>query len=411
MNLRADRSLGLAVIFGLITGLGHGFFYFGASAFLKPWAAEFNISRTQAAAAISFGRLNAGWMTLVAGGLADRLGPRYVASMGCALAAAGLAFAALCETPAQLAFAWGGLAGIGMAMAFTIVLDKALMEMYPPHRLGRAVGSRFAAVALGSFVSATATGLIVHHFSWRVACTVWALVIAACLVFVLLLIADRGAPGSMASHMQPGLTLRQALRVPDFWCVTAVAAIQSGMQIGVVVHLAAMLTDAHLPAVHVATLVGVMVLLALPGRLAAGWLADRLAPRQLGQVVVAAVLVQSLTLVWHGLFPTVVSAYLFPVVYGLACGFPIPVLMLLQTRRFGTRHFGAIHGSTMLVMSGVGVLVPLVLGRFFDLTGRYTWGLCLSALALLVAAGLSLRLRDMPHELHPLAGEAPRAAS
>ena len=405
MNARTDRSLGVAVIFGLITGLGHGFFYFGASAFLKPWVGEFAISRTQAAAAISLGRLNAGWMTLVAGGLADRLGSRYVASMGCALAAAGLAFAALCETPGQLAFAWGGLAGIGMAMAFTVVLDKAMMDIYPPHMFGRAVGSRFAAVALGSFVSATLTGLIAHHFSWRVACAVWALVIGGCLVAVLLLIADRGAPGTQDQAQARGLTLRQALRVSDFWLITAVAAIQSGMQIGVVVHLAAMLTDAQLPAVHVAGLVGVMVLLSLPGRLAAGWVSDHLSPRHLARLVVVAMVVQALSLVWHGLFPSVASGYLFPLIYGLACGFPMPVLMLMETHRFGTRHFGAIQGSTLLVMSGVGVLVPLVLGRFFDLTGHYTWGLCLSAVVLLVAALLAHRLGDMPHQLHPLGGE------
>lgn len=406
MRDRLFRSLAGAFIFGLVTGLGNGFFYFGASAFLKPWTLEFGLTRTQAAAAISFGRLNAGWMTLLAGGLADRLGPRYVASMGCALTAAGLAMAALCETPGQLAFAWGGLAGLGVAMAFTVVLDKALMQQYPPQMIGRAVGARFGAIAVGSFLSATATGLIVHHASWRVACAVWAVIIAGCLVLMLTLIADRrdGGPGSR--EMQRGMTFRDALRTKDFWCITSLSAIQSGMQVGVVVHLAAMLIDARMPPVHVASLVGVMVLLSLPGRMGAGWLSDRLTARQTGHVVVAALAVQSVVLVWHALFPSVVSAYVFPLIYGLACGFPMPVLMLMQTRRFGTRHFGSIHGTTMLVMSMVGVVVPMLLGLSFDHFGHYRWGLCFAAGALLLSIGLARRLEHMPQGMYSHADRA-----
>lgn len=404
MRDRLFRSLAGAVVFGLITGLGNGFFYFGASAFLKPWTLEFGFTRTQAAAAISLGRLNAGWMTLLAGGLADRLGPRYVASMGCALTAAGLAMASLCETPGQLAFAWGGLAGVGVAMAFTVVLDKALMQQYSPQMIGRAVGARFGAIALGSFLSATATGLIVHHASWRVACAVWAVVIAGCLVVVLLLIADRPETGTGSRDAQRGLTLRQALRTSDYWRITGLSAVQSGMQIGVVVHLAAMLTDARMPPVHVASLVGVMVLLSLPGRVGSGWLSDRLPQQRIARVVVIAVAVQCLALAWHALFPSLASAYVFPLVYGLACGFPMPILMLMQTRRFGTRHFGAIHGTTMLVMSVVGVIVPTLLGMTFDLFGHYRWGLGFAAVALFLSIGLARGLGRMAHGLHPHAG-------
>lgn len=400
MRDRLFRSLAGALLFGLITGLGNGFFYFGASAFLKPWTLEFGLTRTQAAAAISFGRLNAGWMTLLAGGLADRLGSRYVAAMGCALTAAGLAIAALCESPGQLAFAWGGLAGLGVAMAFTVVLDKALMQQYSPQMIGRAVGARFGAIALGSFFSATVTGLIVHHASWRVACAVWAVVIAGCLVLVLLLIADQRDEAASGRELPQGLTLRQALRTADFWRITGLSSIQSGMQIGVVVHLAAMLTDASMPPVHVASLVGVMVLLSLPGRVGAGWLSDRLSPKRISHVVFAALVVQCLMLAWHGLFPSIVSAYVFPLGYGLACGFPMPILMLMQTRRFGTRHFGAIHGTTMMVMSVVGVGVPLLLGLSFDLFGHYRWGLCFAAVALLLSAGLARSLARMPHGLY-----------
>ena len=95
---------------------------------------------------------------------------------------------------------------------------------------------------------------------------------------------------------------------------------------------------------------------------------------------------------------------MFPLVYGLACGFPMPILMLMQTRRFGTRHFGAIHGTTMLVMSVVGVIVPTLLGMTFDQFGHYRWGLGFAAVALFLSVGLARGLGRMAHGLHPHAG-------
>ena len=401
MSRRPLPGMATALVFGLITGLGHGFFYIGVSAFLKPWTLELDISRTQAAAAVAFGRLNAGWMTLLAGGLADRLGPRQVAAMGCALAAIGFAMSAWCQEPWQLALAWGGLGGLGTSMAFTVVLDKALMRQVAPAQHGRAIGTRFAAIAVSSFLSATATGLIVHQWSWRVACLVWAVVIVACLLAVLRLIPQEAGPDAARPDTQQGLSLAEVWRTGEFRLIALISALQAGVQTGVVVHLAAMLTDVAVPNVHVAMLVGAMVLLSLPGRLLAGWCADRLAIAPLAAGVSLAIGLQALVLLWHGLAPSPVSAYLFPLLYGLAWGFPTPVLILMQSRRFGTRHFGAIQGAILLVQSAVSVLVPLGLGLCFDLSGQYRWGLCAAAALLLGAAALAWRLRRLPAGLRP----------
>ena len=124
--------------------------------------------------------------------------------------------------------------------------------------------------------------------------------------------------------------------------------------------------------------------------------ADRLAIAPLAAGVSLAIGLQALVLVWHGLAPSPVSAYLLPLMYGLACGFPTPVLILMQSRRFGTRHFGAIQGAILLVQSAVSVLVPLGLGLCFDLSGQYRWGLCAAAALLLGAAALAWRLRRLP---------------
>lgn len=383
-----------ALVLGLITGFGHGFFYFGVSAFVKPWGTELGLSRSLAASAVALGRFNAGWVTLLAGGLADRWGPRRVAVTGCAMTALGLAGSALCAQTWQLALCWGGLAGVGVALAFTVVLDKALMAQYPASQHGRALGWRFAAISVASFVAALVAGLLTDLWSWRVACGIWSVVMAGCVLLLLRLIppSPRRQAGPGASVTQ-GMTLGEALRTADFWQLAVVSAIATGTMTGVITHLAALLTDLDVPTMHAAVLVSLTILLSMPGRLLAGSWADRWSARRQARGVAVAMAVQGLALAWLGVWPSTVAAYAFPVVFGVATGIHGPMLIVSPSRRFGTRHYGAIQGAVLLVQSVLTVIIPVALGAAHDRFGDYRAGVLACALLLLAASGLSLRLR------------------
>lgn len=384
-----------AIALGLITGLGHGFFYFGVSAFVKPWGTELGLSRTEAGSAVALGRLNAGWVTLLAGGMADRWGPRRVAVAGCLLTAVGLGGSAWSTATWQLALTWGGLAGVGVALAFTVVLDKALMAQYPPAQHGRALGWRFAAISVASFVAALVAGMLTDLWSWRVACGVWSVVMLICLGLLLRLVPalPGGGGAQRSSASAPGMTLRQALATADFWCLAAVSAVAAGAMTGLVTHLAALLTDQGLPAMHAAVLVSLTILLSVPGRLLAGHWADRWPAIRQARGVAMALALQALALAWIAARPSAPAAYLFPIVFGLASGIPAPLLIVSPSRRFGTRHYGAIQGAVLLVQSGLTVAIPIGLGAAFDHLGDYRMGLLACAVLLLAASGLSLRLR------------------
>lgn len=383
-----------AIMLGLITGLGHGFYYFGVSAFVKPWGAELGLSRTEAGSAVALGRLNAGWVTLLAGGMADRWGPRRVAAAGCLLTAIGLAGSVWSAASWQLALTWGGLAGVGVALAFTVVLDKALMAQYPPAQHGRALGWRFAAISVASFMAALVAGMLTDLWSWRVACGVWSVVMLICLGLLLRLVpALPGRGGDARREDAPGMTLRQALATADFWRLAAVSAVCAGAMTGLVTHLAALLTDQGLPAMHAAVLVSLTILLSVPGRLLAGNWADQWPAARQARGVAIALALQALALAWIAARPSVPAAYLFPIVFGMASGIPAPLLIVSPSRRFGTRHYGAIQGAVLLVQSVLTVAIPVGLGVAFDHLGSYRLGLLACAALLLAASGLALRLR------------------
>jgi MFS family permease len=387
-----------ALVLGLITGLGHGFFYFGVSAFVKPWGVELGLSRSAAGSAVALGRLNAGWVTLLAGGLADRFGPRRVALTGCAMTATGLAGTVWVSSTWQLAVTWGLMTGVGIALAFTVVLDKALMAQYPPVQHGRALGLRFAAIAAASFVAAMGAGVLTEHWSWRAACGVWAVVMTICFGLLWWLV-PRGAGPAGESRREggpDGVTLAQAVRTADFWRLAAVSAVAAGSVTGVTAHLAALLTDRGVPPLHAATLVSLTILLSLPGRAVAGAWADRWTARRQARSVSLAMAAQALALGWLAWGSSTATAYLAPVAFGLASGLPVPLLIVSPARRFGTRHYGAIQGAVLVVQTVLTVGLPIGLGASFDLSGDYRWGLVVCAALLAAAAALALGLRLVP---------------
>lgn len=356
---------------------------------------------------IAAGRLSSGVAMVFAGQLADRIGARRVAVAGCLLTALGVGLTGISRSPLQLMLAWGLIGGIGVALAFTVVLDKAVMFSFPPAQRGRAIGFRFAAIGFSSFFATIGAGWLAEQYSWRVACFVWSALLVFAAVFLARMVPDTAGVArppanasdkdlsplevpSVSAIPHQGATLRFAFGNADFWRIALVASIQSGVQTGIVIHLAVLLTDAGLSVTRSTVLLGSMVLLGIPGRLGAGIWADRLGSVGLSWVLTAALVVQVLPLAVFAAWPTGLTAVALPVLYGLAGGVPVPALILMQTRMFGVRHFGSIQGSILLGQAMASVIAPVGLGVLYDMTGHYTLALLACCLALMAAAVLTL---------------------
>lgn len=382
------REIAVVGVLGLTTGLGHGFYHFGVSAFVKPLAEGLQLSRGAIASGIAAGRALSGVATFVAGRLADRFDARTLLNAGALLLAAGLLAASLAQSPWQLLLAWGVVASLGVALGFTIVLDRLVLTIVPRERHGAALGWRFSGIAVGTAAAAGLAGLLLAGIGWRGTCVTWAvLVLLSTWLVQRLAVPRRPTSPAPPATRPPASAWTQVLRTRAFWAIAAVYVLFSAVHSAIVVHMVPLLGDAGMAPAAAAGLLGTLVLLGVPGRLGAGTWCDRRQVQPVKVLLAAAVAAQIGALALFVFAPGLPTALGMVALYGLASGIPVPVLLLLQSRSIGRQHFGTVQGCLAVVQVPFVVVLPVLAGFLHDRDGTYRGAIafCIGVLLLALA--------------------------
>jgi predicted MFS family arabinose efflux permease len=203
-------------------------------------------------------------------------------------------------------------------------------------------------------------------------------------------IRDRGETDhSHAPVAHSGMTWQQGMRSFPFWIVTAILFVSSISMNGAITHLSALLTDRGITPSGAAVCAAVLGGSSLLGRVAVGWLLDRVfGPRvALGINLLTAIGV--LLLARAGSFSAGCAA---AALIGIGAGGEAATTPYLLTRYFGLRAFSTLYGLTWTFYAAAGAIGPVILGRAFDATGSYASLLEILAAALAVAAAMNLAL-------------------
>src|SRR5690606_35199004 len=122
---------------------------------------------------------------------------------------------------------------------------------------------------------------------------------------------------------------RSVLRQMAFWMIAAALAAQASVTAGLSVHLVALMTDFGLDPVFAATLFGGMVLLTVPVRLLAGFIADRVAAKRLPLVLGSLLIVEGLAISSFALAPSFATMLVVTAALGIAAGAPMVLVLVL----------------------------------------------------------------------------------
>jgi MFS family permease len=144
---------------------------------LSPSLVEgFGLSRLQVAFLVPSVYLGGLFFAVPGGRLADRLGVRPSLLGGLALGALGLLAGA--AAPSFLGFLLGlFVAGTGWSVV-NPALGKGIMDVFPPHERGVAMGIKQMGLTLGGVASALALPAVAAAYGWRGAVVAGALVVA-----------------------------------------------------------------------------------------------------------------------------------------------------------------------------------------------------------------------------------------
>jgi MFS family permease len=382
--------------------------------FVQPLAADNGWSRSVVSLAATINLLVYAGAGVVSGRLLDRIAPRWVATAGAGISAAGFLLSTRASTPLEFFFAYGLLYGFGSAWMGTVPLNSSVGKWFVRRR-GLAIGISSMGVSFGTLTLTPIAAYILDRFSWKAGFLFIGvnLLVPGILVAQLLLRrtvpeayglgpdgrtpAPRQPPAAPGPLLPPPVAAEKLRRDPRFWVLALCHGTAVMAALMAFVHQVPYAVDLGIGKVAAATSLGAMGFAGLLGQFFFGWFSDRIGDPKysaaLGYLCMAAgtaILIET---------RTVGMLMAYALVFGFGYGCLGPLLPIMAADRFGRQRIGAIFGLLTFFVVGVGgALGPVVGGLIYDAAGsyRYAWWLML-ALLLAAAAGIAtLRRKPLP---------------
>lgn len=374
------------VVYLLVAGI-----YYGLSVLIPIMAADLGWTATAFGAAFSIFALLLGLSAPLVGAFVVRFGARVAILIGSLLAATALAFMSITSAVWQL-YALIILLGSGFGLGTMLPMQQLIGDWFVTRR-SLFLGLVLSGAGLGGLVIAPLTSSLASVLgSWR---PVW-LVLASLLLLpaLLALFVIRDRPEDLGQRAEgftqktgPGTTApaleethrvyrsthlwetKAAIRTRAFWLITLACGIMFFLLQAITAHQVAYLVDeAQIELTVAASALGLIAGSSIVGRLASGWLGDRVEPRV---VTAGLLLLMSFSLIVLLFGNGLVSLYLYVVLFGIGYGGIIVLIPAMVLNYYGSRNSAAIMGIAMLMQTILGALGAIVVGGIKDAHNSY----------------------------------------
>ena len=323
--------------------------YYGFTSFVLPMQADLGWSKPQLMGAFTLGLAVWGATSYGAGAAIDAGHGRAVMTGGALLAGLGFVAWSQVSAPWMLYAVW---ALLGAAMAATLY-EPAFMVLTKryPTRYRDAITTLTLVGGFASTLSFPAVAVLLRSgLGWRGALVVIGVVLLA--VAALHAWALRG-PGIVVDPHRPDAgddaTLRQALRAPAFWLLTASFTLYAFAQAALWAHVVPAFAAKGVADADALLVLMVVGPAQVAGRLGYVWLGRHLSLRSVGAVVLTGL---PLAMALFAVGSSLPALLLFALLFGVANGLVTIVRGGLVPEYFGRAHVGRIGG----LMSTIGLM-------------------------------------------------------
>ena len=377
--------------------------------FIRPMEAEFHWDRATVSGVAAISWLLLGAVSPVAGALADRWSARWVLVLSCAVLGVGAILSSWVSSLWHLYVTAGLLMAAGGGGA-SMPSAAALAARWFEARRGLVLGLLGAGSSAGQLLLFPLAVWLMHAFGWRMSFLgLGALLLAVSLPVGLLLVRDSpaqagatpygarpasAAVAATARAVERRVRVDEAMRVPAFWLLMATFFVCGYTTGGLVItHLVPHAAEHGFSEMQAAQALGVMGAMNIVGTIASGWLCDRFGPRRPLAVYYA---IRGLSLMFLPYVSGMPSFYLFAAIFGLNFISTVPATTALTANIFGRLSVGTLSGWILFSHQVGAALGAALAGWMFDATHSYTIAFFSGAALALLAAGLSLAIREEP---------------
>lgn len=355
--------------------------------FVTPISEEFGWRRAEIAGATTLGAILGASLAPFVGRLVDRFGSRIILVVGGSIISLACVYLSVMQTLIgfYLAFTTARIADQGGVKIGTSVTTGKWFLRYR----GRATGLVFFVETLGVIALAPLTHFVISQWGWRpawltLAALMFLLGVLPCALWVRRQPEDMGleidggnspttgdageSAAAERTRHERSFTLREAAGTWGYWLALGSLFIGSNATSGVGLHLVPYLTEQGISAATAVTAVSVMATSGAAGALLAGSAGDRLSPRW---VIAALNLVGAAALGLLVSADTLLEAYVFVILLGLASTGINTLAPIMWARNYGRRSLGAIQGVGRAAQVMGFAIGPLASGIAYDATGSY----------------------------------------
>ena len=360
--------------------------------FLQPMTGALGWNREVFSFAFAIQNLVWGLGSPFAGAFADRYGAGRVIAASALLYVVGLALMAVSSTGLALDLSAGVLVGLGLSGTTFAVIMGVIGRHTTPEKRSLALGIASAGGSFGQFAVLPIGQALISSFGWQAA-----LFLLACGVGLIAPLAYAMADGHKhvsGAGQSAGAALVEAGGQRSFHYLFWSYFVCGFQTAFIMLHLPAFVVDSGMSANIGMTAVAMIGLFNIFGSFLSGWLGGLYSKKWLLAWIYALRIVAILALL---LFPlSQLTLYVFAAVMGLLWLGTVPLTSGLVGHIFGLRYVGMLYGIVFLGHQIGGFLGAWLGGRIFDLSGSYLMAWWLSIALSVMAAALSLPVREAP---------------
>jgi len=380
------------------------------SVMFKPMIVEFGWNRSALSLAFFLNMTVFAFTIAVAGRFYDRYGPKWVILLATLFLAFGYTLISTVTVLWQFYFYYGILAAIGLG-GTSVPLMATITTKWFEKRRGLAVSSSLGGNCLGQFALVPLFTLFALHFGWR---TSFLLIGVIMLVVntALALLVIRGDPNELgytpygsekedppqrpvsSDLLGDDMGLKEAMHTPSFWLFLTFMFICGCGDFLVSIHLIPYVTDFGISPSTGGNMLAWVGFMSLLGILIAGPASDRVGCKI---PIILTFLLRVLAFLLILRYQSLVSFYVFSLVFGLTYFVTAPLTPILVSRLYGVSHLGYIAGALTTLHHIGGGFWAYVGGWVFDQTGSYRMAFILSAVLSLIAAVCALLVSERRH--------------
>jgi OFA family oxalate/formate antiporter-like MFS transporter len=374
--------------------------------FFEPMVSQFGWSAALLSGAFSLSIIMDGASGILWGRLTDKLGPKRVLFACGLMAGIGYILLFWVHSIWQMYLIYGVIIGIGMGGIF-VPVSTSLPRWFIARR-NSANGIALVGMGVGTLIISPIAYWLVTTYKWPLSYVV--IGIAFLIIVLTSALFTKADPseidqkpysgdGKAQQKLKPAVrnyTLSEAMKTRQMWLTFMMFFCFGFASISMMVHLVPHIINIQISAATAASVMAAVGAINVIGRLAFGFIGDRIGSLQayiLGLIVILG------SLIWLIFMRETWMLYAFAVLWGFSAGGMGSVQTPIIAELFGIKSLGAIFGVCGLGVMIGGSIGPVVIGFLFDIQGNYQIAFITSASFALVGIILNLWLTRYKKQL------------